>query len=82
MHIYTLDRWRHNHRFHRPDGRNERSTRRVMLLTIGMMVVEIAVNLRHAPVFHGHLFRVVRGVLRALGVAIGPGSVHAQGDIR
>jgi cation diffusion facilitator family transporter len=42
MHIYTLDRWRHNHRFHRPDGRNERSTRRVMLLTIGMMVVEIA----------------------------------------
>ena len=45
MHIYTLDRWRHNHRFHRPDGRNERSTRRVMLLTIGMMVVEIAAGM-------------------------------------
>jgi cation diffusion facilitator family transporter len=42
MHIYTLDRWRHNHRFNPPDRRSERSTRRVMLLTIAMMVVEIA----------------------------------------
>jgi cation diffusion facilitator family transporter len=42
MHIYTLERWRHNHRFHRPDDGNERSTRRVMLLTIAMMIVEIA----------------------------------------
>lgn len=42
MHIYTLDRWRHNHRFHRVDRGSERSTRRVMWLTVGMMVVEIA----------------------------------------
>lgn len=41
MHIYTLDRWRHNHRFHRVDRGSERSTRRVMWLTVGMMVVEI-----------------------------------------
>lgn len=42
MHIYTLDRWRHNHRFHGVDRGSERSTRRVMWLTVGMMVVEIA----------------------------------------
>ncbi len=42
MHIYTLERWRHNHRFHRVDRGSERSTRRVMWLTVGMMVVEIA----------------------------------------
>jgi cation diffusion facilitator family transporter len=42
MHIYTLDRWRHNHRFHRVTRGSERSTRRVMWLTVGMMVVEIA----------------------------------------
>jgi cation diffusion facilitator family transporter len=42
MHIYTLDRWRHNHRFHGVDRGSERSTRRVMWLTVGMMAVEIA----------------------------------------
>jgi cation diffusion facilitator family transporter len=42
MHIYTLERWRHNHRFHRLSAHNETATRRVMWLTIGMMVVEIA----------------------------------------
>jgi len=42
MHIYTLERWRHNHRFQRLSAHSETATRRVMWLTIGMMVVEIA----------------------------------------
>ena len=41
MHIHTLHRWQHNHRFHLEHGDSERSTRRVMVLTLGMMVIEI-----------------------------------------
>jgi cation diffusion facilitator family transporter len=42
MHRYTLHRWQHSHRFHLDHDRGERATRRVMALTLTMMVVEIA----------------------------------------
>jgi len=41
MHIHTLDRWRHNHRFNLEDVRGERNTRRVIVLTLAMMIIEI-----------------------------------------
>ena len=45
MHIHTLHRWQHNHRFHLEHGDGERSTRRVMVLTLGMMVIEITAGI-------------------------------------
>jgi cation diffusion facilitator family transporter len=45
MHIHTLHRWQHNHRFHLEHGDGERSTRRVMVLTLGMMVIEIVAGI-------------------------------------
>jgi cation diffusion facilitator family transporter len=42
MHRYTLHRWQHSHRFHADHAHGERSTRRVIVLTLTMMVVEIA----------------------------------------
>jgi cation diffusion facilitator family transporter len=41
MHRYTLHRWQHNHRFHLDHGHGERATRRVIALTLIMMVIEI-----------------------------------------
>ena len=41
MHIYHLHQWRHSHRFHIDDGHGERNTRRVILITFSMMIVEI-----------------------------------------
>jgi cation diffusion facilitator family transporter len=41
MHIHHLRQWRHSHNFHVDDGRGERNTRRVILLTVLMMAVEI-----------------------------------------
>jgi len=41
MHIYTLDQWQHDHRFHSHNHKAERNTRRVMWLTLVMMVAEI-----------------------------------------
>lgn len=41
MHIYHLHQWRHSHQFHIDDGHGERNTRRVILLTSLMMLVEI-----------------------------------------
>ena len=41
MHIHTLQRWRHKHRFHVEHGHSERATRRVMVLTLAMMGIEI-----------------------------------------
>lgn len=41
MHRYTLHRWQHDHRFHVDHAHGERSTRRVIALTLTMMVVEI-----------------------------------------
>lgn len=41
MHIYNLHKWKHSHSFHIDDGRGERNTRRVIYLTLVMMVIEI-----------------------------------------
>jgi cation diffusion facilitator family transporter len=41
MHIHTLERWKHPHRFTADDTENEVKTLRVVLLTGLMMVVEI-----------------------------------------
>jgi cation diffusion facilitator family transporter len=41
MHSRTLHRWQHPHRFHLDRGKGERSTHRVIGLTLVMMVVEI-----------------------------------------
>ena len=45
MHRYTLDRWQHPHRFHINHDKSERSTHRVIALTLIMMVVEIGAGL-------------------------------------
>ena len=45
MHRYTLYRWQHTHRFHLDHGHGERSTHRVIALTLIMMVVEISAGL-------------------------------------
>ena len=42
MHIHNLHRWKHSHRFNIEDGHAERNTRRVILLTLSMMIIEIA----------------------------------------
>ena len=42
MHRHTLSRWQHDHRFHLDHAHGERATRRVIALTVTMMVVEIA----------------------------------------
>ena len=42
MHRHNLHRWRHSHRFEADRAHGERSTRRVIVLTLTMMVVEIA----------------------------------------
>lgn len=45
MHIHTLDQWQHPHYFDADDSRGERNTRKVITLTVSMMVVEIAAGL-------------------------------------
>jgi cation diffusion facilitator family transporter len=42
MHIYTLDKWQHNHNFTSVDPSNERKTLQVVILTAVMMGLEIA----------------------------------------
>ena len=42
MHIYNLHQWKHSHSFHIDDGQGERNTKRVILLTVSMMIVEIS----------------------------------------
>jgi cation diffusion facilitator family transporter len=42
MHIHTLQLWKHSHRFNTEDAHGERNTRRVILLTFSMMVIEIS----------------------------------------
>jgi len=41
MHIHTLQRWKHRHRYNIEDGHGERNTRRVIVLTLSMMIIEI-----------------------------------------
>ena len=42
MHIHSLNRWQHSHRFNIDDDHAERNTRKVILLTLSMMVIEIS----------------------------------------
>ena len=42
MHIHTLHRWKHSHRFNVEDTPGEPNTRRVILLTLSMMIIEVA----------------------------------------
>jgi cation diffusion facilitator family transporter len=42
MHIHSLDDWQHSHRFNADDAHGERNTKRVILLTLFMMVIEIS----------------------------------------
>jgi cation diffusion facilitator family transporter len=42
MHIYTLNKWQHNHEFSTTDPMNEKRTLRVVILTFVMMIFEIA----------------------------------------
>jgi cation diffusion facilitator family transporter len=42
MHIHNIQTWKHPHQFHADDTRGERNTRRVIALTLTMMVIEIA----------------------------------------
>jgi len=41
MHIHNLNKWKHTHRFNADDISGERNTRRVIILTLSMMVIEI-----------------------------------------
>jgi len=42
---YDLDKWRHRHDFHEATRHGERNTKRVILLTLATMVLEIATGL-------------------------------------
>ncbi|MGD2187276.1 MAG: CDF family Co(II)/Ni(II) efflux transporter DmeF [Desulfobacterales bacterium] len=42
MHIHTLQNWKHSHRYNIEDGQGERNTRRVIVLTLSMMIIEIS----------------------------------------
>jgi cation diffusion facilitator family transporter len=42
MHIHNLEQWKHRHRYNVEDGRGERNTRRVIVLTLSMMIIEIS----------------------------------------
>jgi cation diffusion facilitator family transporter len=42
MHVHTLQQWKHRHRYNIEDGHGERNTRRVIVLTVSMMIIEIA----------------------------------------
>jgi len=41
MHIHALQQLKHPHRYNIEDGQGERNTRRVILLTLSMMIIEI-----------------------------------------
>jgi len=45
MHIYNLHQWQHPHHFHVDDGYAERNTRRVIVLTVSMMLIEITAGI-------------------------------------
>ena len=42
MHIHNLDRWQHDHRYNTDDFHGERNMKRVVFLTLFMMVIEIS----------------------------------------
>ena len=41
MHIHALQKWKHSHSYNIEDGHSERNTRRVIVLTLSMMIIEI-----------------------------------------
>jgi cation diffusion facilitator family transporter len=41
MHIHTLQKWKHRHRYNIEGGQGERNTHRVITLTLSMMIIEI-----------------------------------------
>ena len=45
MHIHSLQRWQHGHRFHIAQKRGERNTRWVIGLTLVVMILEIAAGI-------------------------------------
>ena len=45
MHSENLHRWQHDHNFHGGVEHGERNTRRVMALTMTMMVIEIVAGI-------------------------------------
>lgn len=45
MHIANLDQWRHDHYFHVEGEHSERNTRRVIALTLAMMIIEIGAGM-------------------------------------
>ncbi len=45
MIAYDLDKWRHRHDFHEGSRQGERNTKRVILLTLATMVLEIATGM-------------------------------------
>ena len=45
MHIYNLESWKHSHRFTIGDDQGLRKTKQVILLTLTMMVIEIAAGI-------------------------------------
>ncbi|MBT8333022.1 MAG: CDF family Co(II)/Ni(II) efflux transporter DmeF [Deltaproteobacteria bacterium] len=42
MHVHNLKKWKHVHRFNSEDEHGERNTRRVIILTLAMMIIEIS----------------------------------------
>ena len=42
MHIHNLNTWQHSHQFNADDAHGERNTKRVIFLTLFMMVIEIS----------------------------------------
>src|SRR5210317_2306936 len=42
MHIHNFDKWQHDHRYNTDDSHGERNMKRVVLLTLFMMVIEIS----------------------------------------
>jgi len=42
MHIHSLNEWQHGHRFNTDNSHGERNTKRVIILTLFMMAVEIS----------------------------------------
>ena len=45
MHIKTIENWQHSHRYEIDYGHGERNTRRVIVLTLAMMVIEISAGM-------------------------------------
>ncbi|NNK84563.1 MAG: cation transporter, partial [Desulfobacterales bacterium] len=56
MHIHSLNKWQHGHRFNADDTDGERNTKRVILLTLSMMIVEIS-----AGYFYGSMALLADG---------------------